>query len=198
MIAKTKSYYFSLLLFCVFSLVGRDVILELKGAYFLPTDSMFKDCYKGSVLWGPELTVQLKKNKHWYAFASLDYYRQKGRFLSLCDSTTLRLLPLAFGIKYFVPIRNRANIYLGLGFQPEYVNKKSRRGFVTSKRTLWGFGGIAKAGAYIDLFHNFLLDLFIDYSFVWTKKTNLYGNTVTPSRTNLSGAIFGAGLGYRF
>jgi len=197
MIAKTKSYYFSVL-FCVFSLAARDVILEFKGAYFLPTNSRFKDCYKGSALYGPELTVQLKENKNWYGFASLDYYKQKGRFLSRCDSTKLRLLPLAIGVKYFIPIRDRANFYFGLGFQPVYINQKSRRAFVTSKKTFWGYGGIGKIGAYIDLPRNFLLDLFIDYSFVWTSKNNFYGNTLIPSRTNLSGAIFGAGLGYRF
>lgn len=187
-----------MLVLCMPRIICREVILEFKGAYFLPTDSMFKDCYKGSALYGPELTIQLRDNKNWYAFASFDYYKQRGRCLSLCDSTTLRLLPLAIGIKYFVPIRDRANFYLGLGFQPEYVNKKSRRLFVTSKKTFWGFGGIGKVGAYINIPRNFVLDLFVDYSFVWTSKNNFYGNTVTPSRVNLSGAIFGAGLGYRF
>ncbi len=176
----------------------RDVIVEFKGAYFLPTNSTFKGCYKGSALYGPELTVQLCDNKNWYGFASIDYLKQKGRPLSRCDSTTLRLLPMAIGIKYFVPIHNRVNLYLGLGFEPVYINKKSRRACVTSKETLWAFGGIGKIGSYIDLPHSFVLDLFCDYSFAWARESSFYGNTVVPSRVNISGAIFGAGLGYCF
>ncbi len=179
-------------------LFSRDVILEFKGAYFLPTHCMFKKCFKGGALYGPELTFQLRDESSWYGFASVDYYKQKGRFLSLCDSSTLRLVPLGLGIKYFVPCRTRADFYLGLGLQAAYLNKKSRNGCVTSKMKLWGFGGIAKSGVYIDLAHDLLLDLFIDYSFIRTKKNNFYGNKVTCSRTHVDGPIFGAGLGYRF
>lgn len=180
------------------SLFCRDVILEFKGAYFLPTDCMFKRCFKGGALYGPELTIQLRDQSAWHGFASVDYYKKKGRFLSLCDSSTLRLVPLALGIKYFVPCRSRADFYVGLGFQAAYLNKKSRNGCVTSKKKLWGFGGIAKSGVYIDLAHDFLLDLFIDYSFIRTKKNDFYGNKVTCSKMHVDGPIFGAGLGYRF
>lgn len=183
---------------CMPSLFCRDVIIEFNGSYFLPTHSRFKDCYKGSALYGPELTIQLRENKNWYGFASIDYFKQKGRFLSVCDSTTLRLLPLAVGIKYFIPFSRRTNFYCGLGFQAAYINKKSRNAHVTSKKSLWAFGGIGKIGTYINLPHNFLLDLFFDYSFAWTSKDNFYGHKVRCARTNIGGAIFGAGIGYRF
>lgn len=189
-------YVFIIVFLHTSTLFCRDVILEFKGAYFLPVDSLFKECYKGSALFGPELTVQLCKNKNWYAFASIDYFQKRARRLSRCDSTKLKLLPLAAGIKYFVPIRERANFYFGLGFQPVYIRTKNRRACVVSKKSQWGFGGIGKVGAYIDLTHNFLLDLFIDYSFIRTD--NLYGPTVAQSKSNLSTVIFGGALGYRF
>src|SRR3990172_11764211 len=107
------------------SLFCRDVILEFKGAYFLPTSSRFRDCYKGGALYGPELTVQLCHNKHWYGFASVDYFQKKARSLSICDSTKLILVPLAIGAKYFVPIKDWMHLYLGLGFQPVYIKTKS-------------------------------------------------------------------------
>lgn len=91
--------------FFAFSLFARDKILEFKGAYFLPTDSRFKDCYKGSALYGPEFTFQLREHKNWYTFVSIDYFKQTGRLLSTCDSNTVRLLPLAVGIKYFFLLR---------------------------------------------------------------------------------------------
>jgi len=188
-----------LVIFGSAQLVARDVIVEFKGAYFLPTNCMFKQAYhKGGVLWGPELTVQLCNKKNWYGFASVDYIKKDGRCLSVADSNTLRLVPLGLGVKYVKSVRDWLEWYLGLGFQPEYVSIKSRRGCVTSKKTQWAFGGIAKAGTYMMLGEHFLLDLFVDYSFVWTKRSNFYGPTITCCKANLSAAIFGAGLGYRF
>ncbi|MGB8367318.1 MAG: hypothetical protein WCD44_03075 [Candidatus Babeliales bacterium] len=186
-----------LLAFLCAHIYGRDVLLEFKGAYFVPTNSTFRNCYKGTVIYGPELTIQLKEQKNWYAFASLDFLKQKGRFLSLCDSTTLRMMFLAAGIKYIFPFKH-ADLYLGLGFQADRLNKKSRNKFVTTQNTIWGYGGIAKIGSYIHLPHNFFIDLFFDYGFVWTPKTNFYGNRATRQRTNVGAAIFGAAIGYRF
>ncbi len=184
-----------LVFFLVQPLFCRDVILEFKGSYFLPTSSTFRDMYKGSALYGPELTVQLFTNKNWYAFGSVEYYKQTGRCLSLADSSKLRLLPLAIGLKYFFDISKRVDLYLGLGFQPVHVKKTTQRAFVDSKISQWGYGGIGKIGTFIDIKKNFLLDFFFDYSFVWTKNLNSH---VAIKKSNLSGAIFGVGLGYRF
>lgn len=194
---RSKSLYIFIILFLnVGSLFSRDIILEFKGAYLLPVDSIFKECYKGSALYGPELSVQLKNDKNWYAFFSLDYFQKRGRHLRRCDSTKLKLLPLAAGIKYFIPAGDRTNFYVGAGFQPVYIRTKNRRGCVVSKTHQWGYGGIAKLGAYINIFHNFLLDVFIDYSYI--RSGNLYGHTVTDCKSNTSAFIFGAALGYRF
>lgn len=186
------AFFFLQSIFC------RDTTLGFKGAYFLPTNGTFRDNYKGSVLYGPELTVQLWNDKKWYGFASIDYFQKKGRFLHLSDSKRLKMLLLAIGLKYFVPISDRANFYIGLGFQPVYLRTKSRRVYITLKQTRWAFGGIGKIGLYTYLSHHFLLNLFFDYSFVKTSKTNFYGYTMLPSKANINGAIVGASLGYRF
>lgn len=190
-------------LFLITPLCARDVILEFKAAYFLPTDSVFKHIYhNGSALWGPELTVQLCENKNWYGFASIDYFQKHGRSLGLCDATKVSLLPLGVGLKYFVPVWcDRADFYLGLGFQPVYVRTKNCAELVSTKQSRWGFGGIAKAGTYWYLPCNFVIDLFVDYSFVKVGCKNSCtssAGTVTSRKANVSGAIFGGGIGYRF
>ncbi len=186
------------LFFSVQSLFCRDLILEFKGAYFLPTNGTFRDNYKGSGLYGPEFSFQLCNDKRWYGFASIDYFQKKGRHLSLADSKKLKILFLAVGLKYFVPISDFAHFYVGLGFQPVYLRIKSQRAFVVAKQSFWAFGGIGKVGTYIDLPHNFLLNLFFDYSFAKTSKTNFYSNKMLPAKAQINGAVFGAGLGYRF
>jgi opacity protein-like surface antigen len=184
------------------SILGRDVIIEFKGAYFLATGHNFKEIYRDGALYGPELTVQLSDNNtcwsNFYGFASIDFLQKKGKSIGLCNPTKVRLIPLGFGLKYFYPLcSERVDLYVGLGFQPVHVQTKNDSPYVIENLSKWGFGGIAKAGAYIDLTCNFVLDLFINYSFVKTSKP-CTPDTVVPLAANVSGVIFGGGLGYRF
>lgn len=177
----------------------RDTILEFKGAYFLPTNHTFRQAFdNGSAIYGPELSVQLKNDAQWYGFASIDYFQKRARYLGVLDSTRLRMLLFAIGLKYFIPVSERVNLYLGAGAEPAYVLTKSTRACVVARDSQWCIGGIGKMGAYIDMPHNFVFDIFFDYSFLRTHCGYFYGHTLTPSQANLSGAIFGVGLGYRF
>lgn len=189
----------------MFQVLGRDVIFEFKGAYFLPTGSVFKHVYHGSALYGPELTVHLCNEKNWYSnwygFLSIDYFQKKGFSSGLCDPTKISLLPLGVGLKYFAPMCSSVDFYTGLGFQPIYVRTRTTIDCVEEKLSRWAFGGIAKVGTYVYLPCNFVLDFFIDYSFMkmsCKNKCQASGGIVVPTKANVSGAIFGAGLGYRF
>lgn len=189
-------YYFSISLFFITSLSARDYILEFKGAGFFPTNDCFKDIYgKSGALWGPELTVQLCNE--WYGFASIDYFQKKGKSIGLCDETKVKLVPMALGLKY---MRSCECIdwYLGLGFQPAYISTNNCSEYVLTKQSRWGFGGVAKGGTYIDLSCNFVLDLFVGYSFVKTGCKKVCTQNVVPLKVNVSGVIVGGGIGYRF
>jgi hypothetical protein len=191
------------LLLAVTGSSARDILVEFKGAYFKPTGKRFKHIYKGGALYGPELTVQLSEcSDHWYGFLSVDYYSKKGYSIGLHNPTKVSLLPIGIGIKYFVPSCwwNNTDFYVGLGFQPIRVHTHDFSPFVIPKITKWAFGGIAKAGAYINFSCNFFLDLFIDYSFARASSKQALALTgpVVPLRSSVSGVIFGAGLGYRF
>lgn len=198
----SKSRWSLLALVSMASLGARDVILEFKGAYFLPTDCTFKSIYHhGSALFGPELTVQLCEERPWYAFVSVDYFQKKGKSVGLCTPTKVELIPFAFGLKYFFPVCcDEVNFYLGLGFQAIDVRTKNCSTSVVQSLSQWGFGGIAKGGVYWFLPRNFVLDFFVDYSFVKTHPSNCWcpNPGVAITRANVSGAIFGIGLGYNF
>lgn len=184
-----------------FRLVAWDIILEFKGAYFRSTDCRFKQIYnKGGALYGPEVTFQLCECKPWYGFASIDYLAKRGRSIGLCSSTKVRMLPLALGVKYLKPVRC-AELYAGLGFQAVNLRTSNCSPDVAIMTSKWGYGGIAKFGAYFDLCRDFVLDVFVDYSFVGVGKPQLcqplFGS-IFPLRANLNGVIFGVGFGYRF
>lgn len=201
---KSKKIVSLLLIFSgVGQLAARDILLEFKGAYFKPTGHHFKDIYKGGALYGPELTVQLSDcNDNWYGFFSVDYYSKKGYSTGLGTPTKISLLPLGIGIKYFIPTCwcYDTDFYVGLGFQPVRVHTHDESAFVIPSITKWGLGGIVKGGAYINFSCDFFLDLFIAYSFARVKSHDTIAPTgpVVPLSASVSGAIFGAGIGYRF
>lgn len=185
------------------SLMGRSVILEFKGAYFQPTHGDFKAIYhKGGGFFGPELTVQLCKERRWYAFAAFDYFQKKGRSVGLCSPTKVELIPIDVGLKYFAPVRcDCVDLYVGLGLEAVNVRTRDCSPYVLQSLSKWGVGGIAKVGVYWYLPHNFVIDLFVDYSFVKTMKNRCCFSPrcgVQLVRANVSGVIAGIGLGYRF
>lgn len=183
------------------SLMARDIFLEFKGAYFRPTNCVFKHIYhNGGALFGPELTVQMCEDRNWYGFFSVDYFRKHGNSLGLCTPTTVQLIPIVFGAKYFFDCFECVDLYAGLGFEAMNVRTKDCSTTVQQKISKWGYGGIAKLGAYYYLPCNFLIDLFIDYNFVNAGKdscNNLICGT-QRYKAHINGPIFGAGLGYRF
>lgn len=200
---KSIRYLLLVFVFINLPLIARDVLLEFKGAYFKPTGDRFKHIYKGSALYGPELTVQLSEcNEHWYGFLSVDYFRKKGHSIGFNTQTIVTLLPIGIGVKYFIPSCwcDNADFYLGLGFQPVRVHTHDLSPFVIPKITKWALGGIAKGGVYIDVACDFFLDLFIAYSFARVSSHDAIApnGPVIPLKASVSGAIFGAGLGYLF
>lgn len=188
---------------CFFSITATTVLLEFKGSYFLPTSSPFKKIYKGNALYGPELTVQLCEEQSWYAFASFDYLKAHGSSTALCNPTTVRLFPFSVGIKYFMPqFSEHVDFYAGLGIEGIKVRTKNYYNGNAVQISQWGVGGIAKTGAYCYLPHNFLIDIFIDFSFISVGKNKCYNATpcqqVQITKASINGAIFGAALGYKF
>jgi outer membrane protein W len=201
---KFQYICYGIVMVCMMPLWARNVILEVKGSYFLPTNSAFRHIYNGSALYGPELTVQLCDDDPWHVFASVEYFQKKGHSLGLCDSTKVTLIPLGIGLKYCAEsCVEDVDWYIGLGFQPVCVHTKNYSEFVCEKVNRWGFGGIAKIGAFWYLSPHVVLDFFVDYSFVDVncKQVSccqgITGN-VYPRKANIGGAIFGIGLGYCF
>ncbi len=173
----------------------RDVLLEFKAAYFLPTSHLFKEIYHGSAIYGPEATVQICDQ--WYGFFSADFFNKKGYSIGLSTPTKVSLVNIGIGLKYFVPFCY-GDFYVGLGAMPTRLHTHDESPYVIPYRTNWGCGGIAKIGAYFDVTDCFVFDLFFNYSFVKIGFSNPPAAPTVSNNARVNGCWFGAGLAYRF
>jgi hypothetical protein len=181
---------------CDYECAGRDVLLEFKGAYFLPTDHNFRHIYGGGALFGPEVTFEFFNQV--YGFMSIDFLQKDGFSLGGCFPTQITLVPIGMGFKYFVPFCY-GDFYVGIGLQSTVVQITNCSPNVLPEQSQWGFGGIAKIGTIFDLPCNLFIDIFIDYSFLSVSFNNCcQTNPAAAQKAHVSGTIFGVSLGYRF
>lgn len=184
------------------AITNRDILLEAKGAYSLPMGQAFDGVFTdGSPLVGAELTFQLRRGSNWYGFTSVDFLIKKGHRIGLENPLRAHIIPLALGIKYFVPF-DCGDFYVGLGFQPTHVKTTNIRVDGEEESiSNWGMGGVAKVGSYIDLPGDFFLDPFINFSFgkvnCAARRTFTNGTSVSAD-LHINEATFGLGIGYRF
>src|SRR3989339_1513804 len=95
------------LLYCIsnsIAIAEHDVLLEVKGAAFIPTSEIFKDIYGVCGDFGAELTVgNLTHNL--YAFGSIDFLVKHGNTIELSNPTKMTIVNFALGLKYFAPFK---------------------------------------------------------------------------------------------
>jgi hypothetical protein len=197
--ANLNRFLYISVFFFSFSLYAlcNQVLLEFKAAAFIPTHKLVRSLYGNvSALGGPEVTFQFSEDSNWYGFASLDVLRKKGKSIGLCDPTRMRAIPVAVGIKYFVPCYS-ADFYIGAGVQAMHLKTINNSPFVVHKTAKWGGGALVKIGSYIYLPCNFFIDLFFDYS-ISRIGCDKRITCAIPLRAKLDGAIFGLGVGYSF
>jgi hypothetical protein len=184
------------LAFITTSLNAYDVLVEGKGNCFISTNDSFQDIY-GKAVGGGGFEITAGEYKNIYGFMSIDAFHKKGSTPCFCSETTATFVEIALGLKYFVPF-NYGDFYIGLGVLPTYLKTKDCSPFVVPTLSKWGCGGIAKVGVYFALPKSFIVDIFVNYSFVNINYDCCFNGCTQTHPAKLNGVIVGAGLGYRF
>lgn len=180
---------------CALSMRKPEVLLEVKGSGFFPTSNYFKNIYHNCGMIGGEITAQIYSQM--YGWASIDWLPKSGRSIIGESKTKVRYLPIAFGLKFFVPFCT-ARWYLGGGAVAGRIHTHDESPFVAPRYTQWGWGGILKTGLIHDFSCSTFVDLFLNYSRVNARSTNTNGGTVVPHTAKVHGVMLGLGLGYRW
>lgn len=181
----------------MFNLIqARDVLLEVKGSGFVPTNDIFKDIYgKGAGMYGAELTGRLCKQV--YGFIGIDAFHKSGFTTEFATPTKASVIDVSFGLKYLAPFEY-GDFYLGLGVLPVHLKTVDDSSYVSSPTSKWGCGGILKTGILLDLPKNLFLDFFANYAFAKVHAQVVVGAPTQAHDAKLNGCWFGLGLGYRF
>jgi len=161
----------------------KNFSIKIKGAYFLPSRTAFKDTYKNRWLGEGEVTVRVFKFIE--LWLSGNYYSGKGKLPFSDEDTSMTLIGMGGGLKFRVTL-GKFSPYLGIG--PWVYFYKERNPIGTAKGNNLGF--IGQTGVYFFLSKSLFFDFFVSYTRC----------EVQPQRikTDLGGLYGGIGLGFAF
>ena len=159
---------------------GQRFSLEVKGLYFQPASSDFKDVYKGGPAFGAEIDVAIAGGLG--AWAGGHMYSKTGHMTYTEEETKLRLTPLYAGLRYRFG-KSRAVPYLGAGAALISYKEETPIGDVSGSAV--GLAG--QAGVIVKLGKKAFVDLKALYT----------GGKDAPFEVeaDFSGFAFGLGIG---
>ena len=177
----------TLVLTFVFAALGtaraEGVFLEARGAYFSPSDAVFREIYGYGVSWGGEISFAVSKRAS--VWAGGDYFSKMGKLGFTEEETKIRIVPLAAGLKYHFAL-DRLRPYCGAGVA--YVQYKETNSIGTIEKGALGL--IGRAGLLVMLGPSFCIDLQGTWSTCSVQPLEV--------KANLGGFSFGLGLGFEF
>lgn len=173
-----------------------EIFVEVKAGYFFPISDRFSDVYSGSGIYGLEATVEMYQML--YGYLGAEYYREKTHVKGNQNySCSVELVRPYIGLKAIARGWDSFRPYLGGAFQEAYVRNKNSLPLLIQKQNHWGPGAIFQVGFLYEKSH-FVLDIFLDYSWLTIPMSSSVAKPVVVNRQNLSGFTLGGGLGYRF
>ncbi|MDW7759899.1 MAG: outer membrane beta-barrel protein [Acidobacteriota bacterium] len=187
MLAKTAILKFAFcvcLLLVVSAPAASDTFsIQARGAYFIPSEAVFKDIYDGGVVYGGEISLKISGGLSLWAGGS--YFNKSGVLTFTEESTTLQLIPIFGGLQYKMNL-SRISPYVGAGVGYVLYKEENPIGKVEDG----GLGFIGKAGVQVMIAGPLFLDVQASYSVC----------RVIPGdiEADLGGLKAGLGLGLQF
>ncbi len=188
-----KNQYF-LLLCTFFCILHADTYTTVRGAYYYPTSSRFREIYSDASIY--ELELDMSVYDDLYAWISYGTLIASGKSIPFGCETELFILPLKLGLKYCLK-GEYLGVYSGLGAVGAYTKIQNNASFANQRRTSWDLGGVAKLGAILYPAHGMVADLFLDYTYLRAHFSNSRPNVVNLE-AELDGLAVGVALGWNY
>ena len=186
---------------------SNGVILEARASYFYPTAKEFRNIYHNAgvdyqltgsfpVYYGNDVWLQGLD-----VWAAVDYFHKTGHTTGLHDKTSIRIVPITLGLKYFFPALGTkipVNFYIASGMKYFFVHTHNDSSFLKKNVNKSGMGGVFEAGFTTTFVKHLVLDVFAAYSLKTLSAPSISKPVVETTSFNISNLNVGLGLGYKF
>lgn len=173
---------------------------EVKTGYFFFSDSKMRKVYDGG-----GLDIQLcatyplwNITNRWTlnGYAAVEYFHRSGKSINEHQKTSVWSVPINIGLKPVYTI-NATQYYFAIGPRYFYVHQHNDSSYVDKNNSENTLGFFVNTGFNYILCHNFVIDIFGEYSYAEmhfrSKKSHVYTRNI-----QIGGLTFGGGLGYKF
>lgn len=164
-----------------------ESFVEVRGALFFPSSSLFKEIY-GNTGGCIQLEADTSFCGGWGIWSNLDWLSKKGKSVGFKDPTRVSLSTIGLGVKYSYDFFSCYSLYLGVGPTLGTIWLKNKPFHHTEKVCKTTVGALVKTGVLYNLNERFFLDVFVDY---------LYQPMHFEKHVNVGGFKTGAGIGYK-
>lgn len=185
----------------------NGVMLEVRTSYFYPTSHKFRSIFgDGNVNYQLNTTFPVYYGKNvwvqgidiWFA---VDYFHKNGHTKPLHDRTSISIVPITIGLKYFFPALGKVapvNFYLGSGLKYFFVHTHDNNPYVKRILNVNGAGGVFETGFTTTFVKHLVLDVFASYSIKKFDAPSVHNAAVKAKSFDVSNVNVGLGLGYKF
>jgi len=175
---------FVIIMLFLAGMARAGITFEVKRANFSPTEQAFKDIYGGGATTGGEISIGILGGIHLWVGGS--FFTQTGELTFTGEETTVKIMPIGGGVKYFYSLFKFVSLYAGAGVN--YYSYKEENPIGTA--TKGGIGFLGTAGIMLKVFKGLFIDAFGTYSSCKMQPADY--------EINIGGIEAGVGLGYRF
>jgi opacity protein-like surface antigen len=180
---KKLTIIWVLLILTAGSAAGQGAAIGIHGLYFQPAEQAFKDIYGPGTAFGAGGFIGL--GKHLDLWVSGDYFQKQGELTFSKKETTVRIIPIAAGLRLRIPV-SRINLYISGGAGYFLFKEENLIGTVTDSK----IGYLGKAGCYIKIIRGLYMDGHFQYSHCSIQPLEV--------KADIGGLSFGIGIGYDF
>ena len=165
---------------------GAGTTLTLKGGYFMPTDSVFKEVYSGGPVFGADVAVPIGGVLQ--VWGGADLFSKTGFTTLTEDETKVSIVPVYVGLRVEGG-KKSLRPYLGAAAAYFLFSEKNVLGSISQS----GFGYLAQVGVLTRLGGAVWLNVHAGY-----RGCTLRTDDPDPLEARLDGLSAGLGLSFRF
>lgn len=162
---------------------AQGAALEVRGLFFRPVEKTFQKVYGSGVQVGGQGFIGLGKSID--IWVSGDYYHKKGELTYSKEETTVRIIPIAAGLRVRIP-QDPFHFYVSGGVGYFLFKEENIIGTVTASK----IGYVGKAGGFVKVFKGLYIDGHLQYTHCSIQPLEV--------RAQIGGLSFGIGIGYDF